>query len=78
MRLERGDASGVCENGVKRFHHPAVGDLTLNFERLELAADAGLTIYTYTAEPGARDEETLRLLGSGAATLGEAGAPAID
>ena len=55
-------------NGVKRFHHPVVGDLSLNFERLELAADHGLTIFTYTAEPGTRDEEALRLLGSWAAT----------
>jgi hypothetical protein len=55
-------------NGVKRFHHPVVGELSLNFERLELAADHGLTIFTYTAEPGSRDEEALRLLGSWAAT----------
>jgi len=26
-------------NGVKRFHHPVAGDLSLNFERLDLAAD---------------------------------------
>ena len=56
-------------NGVKHFHHPVVGDLSLNFERLDLAADTGLTIFTYTAEPGSRDEEALRLLGSWAATL---------
>jgi hypothetical protein len=55
-------------NGVKRFHHPAVGDLELNFERLDLAADDGLTVFTYTAEPGSRDAEALRLLGSWAAT----------
>ena len=39
-------------NGPKHFHHPVVGDLSLNFERLDLAADSGLTIFTYTAEPG--------------------------
>jgi len=55
-------------NGIKHFHHPVVGDITLNFNRLELAADPGLTIFTYTAEPGSRDEETLKLLGSWAAT----------
>jgi transcriptional regulator with XRE-family HTH domain len=59
-------------NGVKHFHHPVVGPLTLNFERLELAADSGLTIFTYTAEPGSRDDEALKLLGSWAATLDEA------
>ena len=51
-------------NGIKRFHHPVVGDLELNFERLDLAADSGLTIFTYTAEPGSRGEEALRLLSS--------------
>ncbi len=53
---------------VKRVHHPVVGDLSLNFERLDLAADAGLTISTYTAEPGSRSAEALDLLASWAAT----------
>lgn len=61
--------------GVKRFHHPEVGDLTLTFNRLDLAADPGLTLFTYTAEPGSRSEDALRLLGSWAATV-EASAPA--
>src|SRR3954468_13009340 len=55
-------------NGVKRFHPPVVGELSLNFERMDLAADSGLTIFTYTAEPGSRHEEARRLLGSWAAT----------
>lgn len=38
------------------------------YDRLDLVADAGLTIFTYTAEPGSRSEESLRLLGSWAAT----------
>jgi hypothetical protein len=42
--------------------------LSLNFERLDLAADSGLTIFTYTAEPGSRHDEALKLLGSWAAT----------
>jgi transcriptional regulator with XRE-family HTH domain len=56
-------------NGVKNFRHPVVGDLSLNFERMDLAADPGLTIFTYTAEPGSRAEEALQLLGSWQATL---------
>jgi hypothetical protein len=56
-------------NGVKHFHHPVVGDISLNFERLDIAPDPGLTIFTYTAEPGSRDAEALTLLGSWAATL---------
>jgi transcriptional regulator with XRE-family HTH domain len=57
------------DTGVKRFHHPEVGELTLSYNRLDLAADHGLTIFTYTAEPGSRSEKSLRLLGSWAATL---------
>ena len=54
--------------GVKRFHHPVVGDLHLTYNRLDIAADPGLTLFTYTAEPGSRSEDALRLLGSWAAT----------
>jgi transcriptional regulator with XRE-family HTH domain len=55
--------------GVKHVHHPVVGELTLSFERLDLAADPGLTLFTYTAEPGSRSEDALKLLGSWAATI---------
>ena len=67
--------------GTKRFHHPAVGDLTLTYEALDLAADAGLRISAYTAEPGTPSDDALRLLATWAATLDEAaaaGAPAAD
>ena len=53
---------------VKHFHHPVVGELSLSFNRLDLAADHGLTLFTYAAEPGSRSEEALKLLGSWAAT----------
>ena len=58
--------------GVKHLNHPVVGELHLSFNRLDLAADPGLTIFTYTAEPGSRSEEGLKLLGSWAATLDSA------
>jgi len=58
--------------GIKRFHHPVVGDLTLTFEALDLAADAGLRISAYSAEPGTPSDDALRLLDSWAATLAEA------
>ncbi|MFF8868248.1 helix-turn-helix transcriptional regulator [Streptomyces sp. NPDC015139] len=54
--------------GTKRFRHPAVGDLTLAYESLDLAAEPGLTLTIYTAEPGSPSEEGLRLLASLAAT----------
>lgn len=55
--------------GIKQFHHPIVGELDLRFNRLDLVADDGLTIFTYTAEPGSRSEDALKLLGSWAATV---------
>jgi transcriptional regulator with XRE-family HTH domain len=58
--------------GVKQFHHPVVGELSLSYNRLDLAADPGLTLFTYTTEPGSRSEDALRLLGSWAATIDSA------
>jgi hypothetical protein len=59
------------DTGVKRFHHPIVGDLSLAFEAMELAADPGLTMFVYGAEPGSKSEEALNLLGSWTATPDE-------
>jgi hypothetical protein len=36
---------------------------------MDLAADHGLSLFTYTAEPGSRSEDALRLLGSWGATV---------
>ena len=55
--------------GVKYFRHPVVGELSLSFNRLDLPADHGLTIFTYAAEPGSRSDEALKLLGSWEATV---------
>lgn len=57
------------DTGVKRFHHPVVGALELNYDALPLPADPGLTLVTYTAPAGSRSAETLGLLGSWAATI---------
>jgi transcriptional regulator with XRE-family HTH domain len=59
--------------GVKRFHHPVVGDLTLTYEALDLAADAGLRISAYSAEPGTASDDALKLLATWAATVDQAG-----
>jgi transcriptional regulator with XRE-family HTH domain len=58
--------------GVKHLKHPVVGELQLSYTRLDLAADPGLTIFTYTAEPGSRSDEALKLLGSWGATVAPA------
>jgi transcriptional regulator with XRE-family HTH domain len=57
------------QTGAKRFHHPVVGELTLTFEMMELAADPGLNLLTFTAEAGSESDEALKLLGSWAATV---------
>lgn len=54
--------------GMKKFHHHIVGDLTLAYEGLEMAAEPGLTLTIYTAEPGSPSEDALRLLASWAAS----------
>ena len=58
--------------GVKRLHHPVVGDLSLTFEALDLAADPGLRISAYTAEAGSPSADALNLLASWAATVDQA------
>ena len=50
--------------GSKRFHHPVVGDLTLDYEALAVIGDPDQTLGIYTAEPGSASEEALRLLSS--------------
>jgi transcriptional regulator with XRE-family HTH domain len=45
----------------KRLHNRVVGDIELNGDALELVGD-GLTLITYTAEPGSQAADQLRLL----------------
>ena len=59
--------------GVKRFRHPVVGELTLHYDHLQLAAEPALTMITYGAEPGTTSRDNLSLLASWAATAGDAG-----
>ena len=49
-------------HGPKRFRHAAVGDLTLNYETMELADDSGLALTLYTADPGSPSAERLAAL----------------
>ena len=56
------------QTGVKRLHHPVVGDLELSYEVMELSADSGLTISVYSAEPGSGTQQALDLLASWTAT----------
>jgi hypothetical protein len=64
--------------GVKHFHHPLVGDLTLAYEALELPADPGLTIFAYSAEPNSPSHDALNLLASWSSTPNEVSAVHAD
>jgi transcriptional regulator with XRE-family HTH domain len=50
--------------GTKRFHHRVVGDLTLEFESLDLPGDPGQRLVVYTAEPHSASQHALDLLAS--------------
>jgi len=58
----------VHRHGAKRLRHPAIGELDLAFEVLELPGDDGLTVLTYSAEPGTPSGDGLELLATWAAT----------
>lgn len=52
------------ETGIKRFHNPIVGELTLHYNGLDLVGDPPAQLTVFTAEPGSRDHEGLQLLGT--------------
>ncbi|MEU6106177.1 helix-turn-helix transcriptional regulator [Streptomyces flaveolus] len=54
--------------GRKAFRHPAIGEITLDFDAMQLPGDAGLTLTAYSAEPGTPEHDALMLLASWAAT----------
>ncbi len=55
-------------NGSKRLRHPAVGQLDLDYETLELPSEPGLALNIYTAAAGTPAHDGLRLLASWAAS----------
>lgn len=61
-------------SGVKNFHHPIVGDLTLTYEALVPPGDPGQSIFVYMAEPNSASHEALNLLASWTTAPAEAAA----
>ncbi|MEU0236136.1 helix-turn-helix transcriptional regulator [Nocardiopsis sp. NPDC006198] len=59
-------------NGTKRFHHPLVGELSLDYVVLAVEGDPDQTLVVYTPEPASPSAEALDILASwtGASTAG--------
>lgn len=54
--------------GLKRLHHPVVGDLDLHYESMEFPSEPGLVMNVYTAPADSASADALALLASWAAT----------
>jgi transcriptional regulator with XRE-family HTH domain len=50
--------------GTKAYHHPLVGDLTVQYQALNSSGDPDQILFVYTTEPGSTSETALRLLAS--------------
>jgi hypothetical protein len=59
-------------HGKKRIFHPTVGEMTLNYETLNVPDSGGQFLSTYTADVGSPSEERLRILMSWEQDSGEA------
>ncbi|WP_030666830.1 helix-turn-helix transcriptional regulator [Streptomyces rimosus] len=51
-----------CTFGTKRFHHPLVGAMELDFELMQTPDGSGQGLLMYSARPGSPSEAALRLL----------------
>ncbi|WP_443135046.1 MmyB family transcriptional regulator [Kitasatospora sp. CB01950] len=60
----------VFRTGVKRFRHPAVGELELDHESRRLPGENGLSVVVYSAAPGSAADDALALLAGRSATAG--------
>ncbi|MFD5625484.1 helix-turn-helix domain-containing protein [Streptomyces sp. NPDC127072] len=73
VRWARHDVRSYA-TGVKRVHHPVVGDVEVAYESTRLA-DPGQMLLMYTPEPDSPSEDALRMLASWAASKSGAGQP---
>lgn len=48
--------------GIKAYHHPVVGDLTVSYQAMALTGQEDQTLFVYTTTSGSADETALRLL----------------
>jgi len=57
----------VKRRGTRRYNHPVVGEITLEWDALTSDAEPDQQLVVYTAEPGSRSEQALRELAAWAA-----------
>ena len=57
----------VKRRGTRRYNHPVVGEITLEWDALTSDAEPDRQLVVYTAEPGSRSEHALRELAAWAA-----------
>src|SRR4051794_15722246 len=58
----------VHNTGIKKLHHPIVGDLDLPFESLPVEVGSSTNLVTYLPEPGTPAQDALALVASWAAS----------
>jgi transcriptional regulator with XRE-family HTH domain len=58
----------VIRDGTKRFHHPVVGDVELQYESLDVPGDVALSVAVYSPAPGSPSEDALTVLASWSVT----------
>lgn len=51
-------------SGTKRINHPVVGEMTIGYDVLQVAAHPGLSLVTYLPEPGSSSADALDMLRS--------------
>jgi hypothetical protein len=54
----------IHSTGIKKLHHPLVGDLDLPYESLPIELGSTTSLVTYLAEPGSPTQDALALLAS--------------
>jgi len=54
----------IHTTGIKRIHHPVVGDLDLSFESFPVPGEPNQSMLVYTTEPGSPWHDALSLLAS--------------
>lgn len=61
----------IHSTGAKRINHPVIGELTVNYEVLQVTSVPGVRLVTYLADPGTSSADALDMLRSWSVTVEE-------